>query len=172
MERTPAVASQEVGPHRRRYSDEDVREILERALMLQGRDFTWEDLEAMASELGVTREQLEAAEDAWFREGRVEAERAAFIAYRRRRALRKLAKMLAMTALVYLAFVSRIAILPAIAIVAAFPLFFNWIGTVDQLFNAFFAVEGESFEKQFDRWLQRRNRRRFPPDERPRLPSD
>jgi hypothetical protein len=68
-----------------RYSEEAAREILKRAVELQGRetDFSREQLISMADELGIPRDSLVAAEQKWLREHEEDAELQAFEAHRR-----------------------------------------------------------------------------------------
>jgi hypothetical protein len=68
-----------------RYSEEAAREILKRAVELQGRetDFSRDQLISMADELGISRDSLVVAEQNWLREHEQDAELQAFEAQRR-----------------------------------------------------------------------------------------
>lgn len=145
------------------YDEEAVREILERALGLQGRDFTRTDLATMAQDLGITPEQLRLAEEAWRSEQASwdeEAERRRFIATRRRKFRNDLLSWFLYVALAVLAFQSGFAILPLVAIIAAFPLFFAALELIEEGNKALLQTVGDDFEKEFDEWLEQRDERR------------
>jgi hypothetical protein len=141
------------------YSEEDVKEILERALALQGREFSREHLEEMAQELGISAEQLEVAEQRWLEERATRAERVAFIAERRRDAARSLAVYAAVAVFIYLAFLSRLFILPVLAMVAVIPMFFVGLVLIVEVSQAFFQTEGDGFDQEYEKWLSKRRKR-------------
>jgi DNA-binding transcriptional MerR regulator len=144
---------------RRLYSEDDVKEILERALNLQGREFSREHLVAMAEELGISAEQLEVAEQRWTEERATQAERAAFIAERQREAVRALAVYAAVALFIYLAFLSRLFILPVLAMVAVIPMFFAGLNLIVEVSQAFFHTEGDRFDQEYEKWMTKRRKR-------------
>jgi hypothetical protein len=154
------------------YSEEDVKEILERALTLQGREFSREHLVEMAEELGISEEQLEIAEQRWLEERGTREERAAFLAERRREAVRSLAVYAVVAVFIYLAFLSRLFILPVIAMVAVIPMFFAGLILIVEVSQAFFQTEGEGFDREYEKWLRKRRKRELRRAKRGReLPS-
>jgi hypothetical protein len=150
-----------------RYSEEDVKGILERAMTLHGRTgFDRSDLEVMAQQLGISAEELRRAEEEWFgpvpgEQEREAALRAEFTAHHRRAHLGKLASvavtMLFLGALIYLK-----TPLAGIAVAFLFITFFTAFGTLSESVQALFTNSGPEFEESFNQWLEQRETRRLP----------
>jgi hypothetical protein len=119
-------------PHPVRYSDTEAKAILEQALGLDGKEFSRADLVLMARDLGISEERLQSTETAY--------------------------SVICLVA--YLAFISEIYILPAMAIVAFFPLFFMGIYLLFHGVTAIFETTGDDFDKALDDWIEKQATRR------------
>ena len=146
------------------YSDDQAKEILARAMAQPGDDgFSAADLAQVAGELGIAPAQLEAAERAWLAERGADEERQLrrhFITVRRREARNGLIGLATAGTLVWLAITFSIPLLATIAAVVQVPLAFIGIFLFFQAWEAFAETEGKDFDKAFDKWLERRQRRR------------
>lgn len=145
--------------HPTQYTDEEVKAILEAALGLDGKEFSRLDLVTMAQQLGISETQLQTAENTYFERIRERDQKQAFIAERRKKALQEGASYAVLCAVAYLAFISGFGILPAIAIIAFFPLLFMGIYLLAQGVTAIFETTGDEVEKAFDEWLEKREAR-------------
>jgi hypothetical protein len=113
----------------------------------------------MAQQLGMSETQLQTAENTYFERVREHDQKQAFIAERRKKVLQEGASYAVLCTVAYLAFVSGIGILPAIAIIAFFPLLFIGIYLLTQAVTAIFETSGDEVEKAFDEWLEKREAR-------------
>ena len=143
-----------------RYSDEDVKAILEHALDLEGKEFSRADLVTMATQLGISKERLAAAENTYFEARGDDALRQTFIRERRQKFNRDLAGFLVVLVLIYLAFVTDIFILPAVAVIAAMISIFVGLRLIGEGIKAYVNTVGDDFEKALDDWLDKREERR------------
>mgnify|MGYP001321711008 CR=1 FL=1 len=168
-------------PAPRRYTEEEAKEILTRAISQQegAGGFTRADLEQMASELGISQAQLAAAEADFLAPPPPSAElaqlRKAFLAERRRKAIGNMAAMA--TVLVLLAAISMLE-LPFSGL-AGIVLFFVFLSSIDTfkagvsaLFGGDLDEDEEKLEAAFDAWLERHHERhaRLESPKTPRLP--
>lgn len=147
-------------PHPAHYSDEEVKAILEVALGLDGKEFSRLDLVTMAQQLGISEAQLQTAENTYFERVEEHHQKQAFIAERRKKALQEGASYAVLSIVAYLAFLSGFGILPAIAVIAFFPLLFMGIYLLAQGVTAIFETTGDDVEKAFDEWLERHEARK------------
>lgn len=145
--------------HPTHYSDEEVKAILEVALGIEGKEFSRLDLVTMAQQLGISEAQLQTAENTYFERVQEHNQKQVFIAERRKKALQEGASYAVLCIVAYLVFLSGFGILPAIAVIAFFPLLFMGIHLLAQGVTAIFETTGEEFEKAFDEWLERREAR-------------
>ena len=162
---------------RRHYSDDEAKEILAQAMSLSTAEgFSSGELVRFAGEMGISPAQLAAAEEAWLAEQgdrELDAERRAFITVRRREAREGLLFMAILGAVAWGATTFSIPVLSTIAGVMMIPLIVITVIVALQALSAFVETDGEDFEKAFDKWLDRREKRRArlaPPAARRRLP--
>jgi hypothetical protein len=133
------------------YRNEDVQQILQRALARQQEgEFSRQQLEEMATELGIAPEALQAAEQEWLRQRGEESDRRKFDAYRRRAFKAHLIPYLAVnTFLILLNLVTTPGNFWAI-----YPLLGWGLGLFFQGWRTF-QTEGETYEQDFQQWRQR-----------------
>lgn len=139
------------------YSEDEVREILNRAagMQLQGRDFSRDHLVEMASELGISSEQVVAAERAWLAEQRDDEEWKRFLSHRRQSFRQQV-----------ISYVLTIGFLAAINLFTS-PDFFwfvfpalGWGLGLAFGASSLMQTEGEEVEKEYDKWLLKQEKRR------------
>lgn len=144
-------------PTARLYSEDEVREILNRAagMQLKGRDFSRDHLVEMASELGISTEQVVAAERAWLDEQRDDEEFKRFLSQRRQGFRQQV-----------ITYVLVIGFLAAINLFTS-PDFFWFVFPalgwgMGLAFGAsnMLQTEGEEVEKEYDKWLEKQQERR------------
>lgn len=145
------------------YSQEDVNAILKRAVGAHGQTatFTREHLEEMATELGVSATQLEAAEEGWMAERLETDEREAFIEHRRRQAAKGVVGVATSAILAYLAYISGYGLLEVIGGIAGLLIFFAALAVASDFYAARFTIEGVEFEDEYDIWLEEREKLRL-----------
>lgn len=129
------------------YSSEDVQQILQRALARGENEFSREHLLEMASELGVSAEALQLAEQEWLSEQQQARDRSAFNAYRHRAFKSHLISFLAVnTFLILLNLVAS----PG-SFWAIYPLLGWGLGLFLQGWSTY-QTEGEGYERAFQSW--------------------
>ncbi len=145
------------------YSQEDVKAILERAVGAHGHStmFTREHLEEMATELGVSATQLEAAEEGWMAERLETDERNTFIEHRRRQAIKGVVGVATSAVVAYLAYISGFVPFEILGGIASLLIFFAALGVASDFYEAYFTNEGEEFEDEYDIWLEEREKLRL-----------
>ena len=163
-------AIQSESPKRTLYNEEDVQGILKRAVALQTKTFTREQLEEMADELGITTELLEVAEEAWFKENKEQEVRQEFISHRQRGSRKNLAilgTVFGITVMmIFMATLFNVACLGFVSLFFAMILLFVGLGEAHQAYQAYFVLEGDEFEEQFDGWLERQKKKQERIEER------
>ena len=163
-------AIQPESPKRQLYSDEEVQGILKHAVALQTKSFTREQLEEMADELGITTELLELAEEAWFKENKEQEVRQEFITSRQQRSRKNLtilSTVLGVTMMmVFIAIAFDLIWLTFVGIFFTIMLLFVGLGEGHRAYQAYFVLEGDEFDEQFDDWLDQQKERRQRIEER------
>jgi hypothetical protein len=134
------------------YRSEDVQEILQRALVRQqSGEYSRQQLTEMATELGITPEALQNAEQEWLSEQNEQRERKLFNAYRRRKFRAHLIPYVAVnTFLVLINLVTGGGTFWAIYPVLGWGLglfFYGWSA---------YQTEGEDYEAKFQIWRKQR----------------
>ena len=134
-----------------RYHSDEVEQILQRALTLQQENtVSREQLAEMATELGISPENLAFAEQEWLAQRQEEQERQAYNTVRRRRFRSHLVPFLAVNT-----FLSLINTLTGVNhFWAVYPLLGWGLGLFFHGWNAY-KTEGEGYDRQFQRWRQR-----------------
>ncbi|MFS8810883.1 2TM domain-containing protein [Synechococcus sp. R65.1] len=140
---------------RSRYSQEDVQQILQRAIARQPRlgEFTRSQLEEMAAELGISPQELEEAEREWRAWQQLTNQRREFQRYRRRQFYQLLGRY---------------------AIVNSFLVGLDWLSGGGLSWSLFilmgwglavalkgwstYQTEGERYEKEFRQWQKKRQK--------------
>lgn len=137
------------------YRSEDVQEILQRALVRQqSGEYSRQQLEEMATELGIAPETLQAAEQDWLSEQGEVHDRKLFNAYRRKKFKRHLIPYLAVnTFLVLINLITERHNFWAI-----YPILGWGLGLFFHGWSAY-QTEGDDYETKFQAWQQQRLQR-------------
>lgn len=145
------------------YSEEDAQGILKRAVGLQTKTFTRDQLEEMADELGITTELLELAEEAWFKETKEQEVRQQFISHRQQRSRKNLAILSALfgitVMMILMAIFFDMIFFAFLSVFFMMILLFVGLGEAHHAYQAYFQLEGDEFEEQFDKWLDKQKER-------------
>jgi len=138
-----------------RYSQEDVQQILQRAIARQPRlgEFTRAQLQEMAAELGISPQELDLAEQEWKAWQQLNNQHREFQRYRRRQFYQLLGRY---------------------AIVNSFLVGFDWLSGGGLSWSLFilmswglavslrgwntYQTEGERYEKEFQQWQKKRQK--------------
>lgn len=150
-----------------RYSEEDVQEILERAIGVQTKgEFTRKQLEDMAADLGIDKQALVAAEQSWLAERDEVRAREEFLAHRRRQFVQHVVPYVLVIGFL---FIINMLTSPGF-LWFLFPALGWGLGLAFHAWNAFGVTEGPEFEEQFEQWRQQ-HRGRLEGTNRSSLPS-
>ncbi|MGQ9838066.1 MAG: 2TM domain-containing protein [Cyanobacteriota bacterium] len=136
-----------------RYSQEDVQQILQRAIARQPRlgEFTRSQLQEMAAELGITLQELELAEREWQAWQQLNSQHQEFQRYRRRQFYHLLGRYGIVNGfLVGLDLLSGGGLSWSLFILMAWGLAVALKG-----WNTYY-TEGEDYEKDFQKWQKKR----------------
>ncbi len=137
------------------YRSEDVQEILQRALIRkQASEYSREQLVEMATELGITPEILQEAEQEWLAQRDEIRERQLFNAYRRKRFRAHLIPFLAVNTFLVLI---NLATDPG-NFWAKYPILGWGLGLFLHAWRAY-QTDGEDYETKFQIWLKQRHKR-------------
>lgn len=135
-----------------RYSEEDVQEILERAMGVQMKgDYTRKQLEDMAAELGIDTEALVVAEQSWLAEREAVHAREEFLAHRRQEFLQHLVPYILVIGML---FVINVMTSPGF-LWFLFPALGWGIGLGTHAWQVFGVTEGPEFERKLEEWKRK-----------------
>ncbi|MBA3531152.1 MAG: 2TM domain-containing protein [Ardenticatenales bacterium] len=145
---------------RQMYSEEEARQILDRAmgLQVQGREFSREHLEQMARDLGISTDQLQNAEQNWLAERETSTDRQAFIAQRRREFRTHLVTYVIVNVFLFVLNIVTFTISRAPVPWFLFPLLGWGVAIALQAWNVY-QTEGDDFDRDFMRWQQKKKLR-------------
>ncbi len=136
------------------YRSEDVQEILQRALIRkQAGEYSREQLVEMATELGITPEILQEAEQEWLAQRDEMRERRLFNAYRRKKFRAHLIPFLAVNT-----FLVLINLVAGGGVWAIYPILGWGLGLFLHGWRAY-QTDGEDCETKFQIWLKQRHKR-------------
>lgn len=138
-----------VAEDKQRYSEDDVQEILERAMGVQMKgDYTRKQLEDMAADLGVDKEALAVAEQSWLAERDTVRAREEFLAHRRQEFMQHLIPYVLVIGML---FVINIMTSPGF-LWFLFPALGWGIGLAMHAWQVFGVTEGPEFDRKLEEW--------------------
>ncbi|MEN9202632.1 MAG: 2TM domain-containing protein [Thermostichus sp. DG_1_6_bins_120] len=136
-----------------RYSQEDVQQILQRAIARQPRlgEFSRPQLQEMAAELGISAQELELAEREWQAWQQLNSQQQEFQRYRRRHFYHLLGRYGIVNA-----FLVGLDLLSGGGLSWSLYVLMGWgLGVALKGWNTYH-TEGEGYEKEFHKWQQKR----------------
>lgn len=142
------------------YSEEEARQILDRAMGLQlhGREFSQSHLVQMAEDLGITEEQLQAAEESWLADRVSDQERHQYIRVRHQEFKKHLMIYAIVNTFIFLLNIVLFIWLRIPVPFFIFPLLGWGIAVAINAWEAY-QTEGDEFERAFLSWRKKQRLR-------------